>query len=315
MSTALDAELDRAAALRSPIAYPADEAGFLAAGAWALLRQRSALGAILADVPDRMSMIGAVNASLGFHGLDEEGLEAMEEGRSIMSPRIALAVSRALGVPIARILPHVEAMPWLGGVFRPSFAGRGWMSIAQHFDGVPLLAMSMVDVVPEDESVPSSEVAPPSHGAQAQSGIRNILDRIAERVASRASEMDRDDAQEEEDGGSADDAGAKATIDPVLDARPAGSVLMSMTAVLEGVRFVYRGAMSRERLDAVEQVLGSRDRAFGPPDRMRVEEMADGRVLLACDLVVDADLGPALLSALGRRMERRRGLLARLLGR
>lgn len=315
MSIALHAELDRAAALRSPIAYPADEVDFLAAGAWALLRQREALSSVLSDVPDRMGMINAVNASLGFHGLDGEGLDAMTEGRAIMSPRIALALSRVLGVTIARVLPHVEAMPWLGGVFRPSFAGRGWMSIAQHFDGVPLLALSMADA-PSDvdaHALPPSEAAPRPDGAEAQSGIRIILDRIAERVASRASGAGPHDASQEEEA----DAHEAATevVDEVLDARPAGSVLMSMTAVAGGVRFIYRGAMSRDRLDALEQVLGSRDRVFGPPDRMRVEELSDGRLLLACDMVVDADLGPTLLSALGRRIERRRGLLARLLGR
>lgn len=320
MSTALHAELDRAAALRSPIAYPQDEAAFLAAGAWALPSQRSALAAVLAGAPERATMVAAVNASLGFHGLDQDGLAAMEEGRSIMPPRIALAVARVLGVPIAKVLPHVESMPWLGGVFRPSFAGREWISIARHFDGVPLLALSMARDcdVDADSAASSLDVATPQMGSptphvvETPSGIRSIIDRIAERVASRATSPVNGDVPHEEDDSSG--FGGSVIVDPMIDAHSAGHVLMSMTAIAGGIRFVYRGVMSRDRLVVVEQVLGSSDRVLGLPHGMVVEELLDGHVLVACDVVVDADLGPALLSALGRRIERRRGLMTRLFG-
>lgn len=287
-----DVTFDSLVALRLPAPYPSDASAYADVLMIARRRQSAALRTVIVDGAGGVPVLARrINAALGDAAVSEASLRNMRAGTSAMPPRVAVALAGMMMLEPVEVLPHLEAFPWLGGRFRPAFAGRGWGEIARHFD-VPLAV-----VAPElrSASAPASVVDVPV--APAPLGIADISRSIERRLGGRPQPMH----------------------DPVPQVRrptsspPGDDVMMSISDVPGGVRLTYRGLMSSERMDALREAAGVE--AWSRPGAWSTSRVT-GRTspLFVCDMVVTRDRASRLLAAIGSPV-RRRGLLARLFGR
>lgn len=319
----MEARIERNLSSRMPLDYPRDACSYARMMAIALDRQSIALRSLVSRGlidPDMLAM--HINDLDPLCRCDEDLVSDLMAGRHPISPRIALAIAHLARVDMREAAPHVEACPWMDGVFRPDLAGRAWITIAGQFDDAVMGAFQRQ----EDERAVRSKLE-----------IRQAMDMIRQRMEGHGEVMDRDDPVVDTHAGGADarDPTRRVVFDdleepvravpiqedgvmlPEVPSRPpmdaiGGSVMMSLSDTGRGTRFYFRGLMSRARMEMLEEVLGTNAWSFTPRDVFIVERIEGRRHLLVrLDLEIERRLGPRVLTVFGAPV-RRKGLFSRL---